>query len=71
MFAESITASRHHSARALTSTLGLFKKTEGSGLLSTALLELSALWYPPLGKEDTDGRAGQSGGVARAARVFG
>src|SRR5215831_19224546 len=41
------------------------------GLISTALLEFIALWYPPLGKEDTDGRACQSGRAAGVARVFG
>jgi hypothetical protein len=38
---------------------------------STVLLELEALWSPPPGEEETDGRACQSGGVAGTAGVFG
>jgi hypothetical protein len=38
---------------------------------NTALLELVATWYPPLRKEDTHGRACQSGRVAEAGSTAG
>jgi hypothetical protein len=38
---------------------------------STALLELSALWYPPRREEESAGRACQSGGGPGAAEVIG